>query len=184
MIAQPKNWQINRRHIMQKNSLTEFISAIRSVWQKGSNIEDNACKLMKKLALTSNLESWLVPLHSGQQKSVELYRDIEYGFVLLAHVEHQGLYRPPHNHGNGWVCYAVQHGQMEMSTFDLLNNHPGQNQVVSRGSYEMQAGDCSAFLPGDIHDTLCLSDYVVMLRLTSCDLQEEKRQGRVLQFTK
>jgi len=38
------------------------------------------------------------------------------------------------------------------------------------------------YLPGDIHDTRCVSDSVLMLRLTSCDLKQEEKLGYMTRY--
>ncbi|WP_444946188.1 hypothetical protein ACJJIP_02905 [Microbulbifer sp. VTAC004] len=168
---------------MVSNSLERHIAELRKYWMGLNSDTVVHCRaVLAKLASSSNSEGWLAKLHQNREATTELYRDSELGFILLAHVETQGLYRNPHNHGDGWVFYALQHGEVEMSTYGLVRTVKGEEQLVSRGSYTMHPGDCSAFLPGDIHDTRCLSDYSLMFRLTSCDFSEEKRQGRLQQF--
>jgi hypothetical protein len=169
---------------MKNNALDNFIISIKDSWT-GLNSETviKGRKLLEQLAKTPISESWLADLHHKKQESVELYRDQNQGFVLLAHVELQGNYRVPHNHGAGWVFYAVQHGAMEMSTYSQVADLTGKSLLVSRGANDLKAGECNVYLPDDIHDTKCLSDYVLMFRLTSCDFKGEKREGRLVQYT-
>lgn len=168
---------------MHTNALSFFIEQARSHWSGlNTNTVVNIKKLMKGLANTPSTELWLQELHSAQRESVELYRDSEYGFILLAHVEKRGRYRRPHNHGAGWVFYAVQHGQMEMASYGQVTDSTGETCIVSRGTQTLRQGHCNAYLPGDIHDTRCISDYALMFRLTSCDFSDEKRQGRLVQY--
>ncbi|WP_299944209.1 hypothetical protein [uncultured Microbulbifer sp.] len=53
-------------------------------------------------------EPWLTGLHEKKAPTVGLYRDPEQGFILLAHIETQGLYRNPHNHGG--ILHAAARG--------------------------------------------------------------------------
>jgi hypothetical protein len=169
---------------MKNNALENFITSIKGSWT-GLNSETviKGRKLLEQLAKTPISESWLADLHHKKQESVELYRDQNQGFILLAHVERQGNYRVPHNHGAGWVFYAVQHGTMEMSTYSQVTDKTGKSFLVSRGANDLNTGECNVYLPDDIHDTKCLSDYVLMFRLTSCDFKSEKREGRLVQYT-
>lgn len=114
---------------------------------------------------------------NSQTESRELYRDPEHGFVLLTYTENKDFYRPPHDHGEAWVVYAVLSGEMQMSTYDLKDGH-----LVLRESYTVKAGESHVYLPGDIHDTKCLSDSARILRLTSRDLKIEKEAGRMRQY--
>lgn len=170
---------------MENNALNNFIMKIRNSWN-GLNSETTlkSRELLVQLAKTSNSEPWLTKLHSEKLESVELYRDKMYGFVLLAHVEFKENYRVPHNHGTGWVLYAVQHGAMEMSTYGQISDQKGESILVSRGATNLNAGECNVYLPDDIHDTKCLSDYVLMFRLTSSDFKIERREGRLIQYVK
>ena len=81
------------------------------------------------------------------------------------------------DHGRGWVMYAVQSGEMEMSSYGLVND-----RLVRRATYRIRAGECQVYLPGDIHDTRCVSDSVLMLRLTSCDLKQEEKLGYMTRY--
>lgn len=168
---------------MAINTLEQCIAELCEYWNGLNSDTIIRCRVaLVGLANASYSEGWLAELHKKREATSELYRDPERGFILLAHVEFQGLYRKPHNHGNGWVFYALQHGEAQMSTYGQVRVAGEGEQLVSRGSYTMHPGDCSAFLPGDIHDTRCISDYSLMFRLTSCDFSEEKRQGRLQQF--
>ena len=97
-------------------------------------------------------------------------------------MEQQGLYRPPHDHGRGWVIYAVQHGESEMGTYARLEDDDGV-RLVKRNSTIVRAGDVQVYLPGDIHDTRCLTPNALLFRFTERDLRVEDRQeGRVTRY--
>lgn len=169
---------------MKSNTLQNFITSIKNSWNGlNSDTVISSRELLENLAKTSSTEPWLAELHNKKQDSVELYRDPDFGFILLAHVETLGTYRKPHNHGSGWVFYAIQHGVMEMSTFSQITDKTGKTFLVSRGANKLKSGECNVYLPGDIHETKCLSEYVLMFRLTSSDFKEEKRSGRMIQYT-
>lgn len=154
---------------MKQDSLDTFIKEIRRIWHPlDSELVAKARFLMGELANTYAVET---------NRSLELHRDPEHGFILLAHKENVGHYRPPHDHGNGWVIYAVSSGEMEMCTYGLIDG-----TLVRRDRTRMRKGEANVYLPGDIHDTRCISDSVVMLRLTSCDLIREKQEGRMHQY--
>jgi hypothetical protein len=46
----------------------------------------------------------------------------------------------------------------------------------------MGAGDVQVYLPGDVHDTVCLRGPALLLRFTARDLQVEKAQGRLTRY--
>ncbi|MEM9462286.1 MAG: hypothetical protein AAGF11_49490 [Myxococcota bacterium] len=55
-------------------------------------------------------------------------------------------------------------------------------RLPARESSDVHPGQARVFLPGDVHDTDCVSDRVVVLRLTSCDFGEELRSGRMTRY--
>ncbi|MGE0762979.1 MAG: hypothetical protein AB7N80_06855 [Bdellovibrionales bacterium] len=168
---------------MEKDSLTKFIEGLRQAWGPlDSKLVMKAKALMEELVRTPISESWLAALQGDLDESRELYRDPEHGFIILAHAEHEGLYRNPHDHGDGWVIYAVQRGQMEMGTFGRIESKLGEVSIVRRETYRVEPGQSRIFLPGDIHDTRCVSSSVLMLRLTSCDLRKELEAKRMNRY--
>jgi hypothetical protein len=71
---------------------------------------------------------------------------------------------------------------MEMGTYARVPDASGLVRLVQRDLSRVRAGECRVYLPGDIHDTRCISDDVLMLRLTSCDLKIEAREGRLTRY--
>lgn len=170
---------------MHNKALENFISNVRQQWS-GLNTEtvESVRQLLVDLIRTSTDEPWLRQILTERPAAKELYRDTEHGFILLVHTEDKGMYRQPHNHGAGWVFYAVLSGEMAMNTYQQITASNGETHLVSRGTELMQSGQCRVFLPGDIHDTRCLSEGFVQLRLTSTDFQKEVQEGRLVRFAR
>jgi hypothetical protein len=168
---------------MTRNSLETFIDDVRSAWGPlTTETVARARRLLEELARAPETEPWLAALLRDPPEGGELYRDPEHGFLLLTHAEREGRYRMPHDHGSGWVIYAVQHGEMEMGSYARVIDPNGAARVVRRDVSRVRAGECRVYLPGDIHDTRCVSSDVLMLRLTSRDLKIEEREGRMTRY--
>lgn len=132
---------------------------------------------LEQLAKAPSTERWLQALHEENPASKELYRDGTHGFVLLAHSEPTGLYRPPHDHGRGWVIYALQRGEMEIGTYARVEDADGRVRLVKRDASLLRAGEARVYLPGDIHDTRCLSGPSLLFRFTERDLKKEDQEA-------
>jgi hypothetical protein len=140
-----------------------------------------ACRTyLEDLLKASATEAWLAALNQEAPASKELYRDPTHGFVLLAHTEPAGLYRPPHDHGRGWVIYAMQQGEIEMGTYARVEDPDGSVRLVKRGSTRVQPGQVQVYLPGDIHDTLCMAGPALLFRFTERDLKKEDKEAHRL----
>lgn len=159
---------------MAKNTLEASMAAVSAIWGPLTTELVDASRLhIEALAKASPEESWLAELHRDKPASRELYRDPVHGFVLLAHVEKTGLYRPPHDHGRGWVIYAVQQGESEMGTYGRVENPDGKVRLVKRNATLVKPGQVQVYLPADIHDTLCLAGPALLFRFTERDLKHE-----------
>ena len=169
---------------MVKDSLEAFIERVRTVWGPLSSELVASCRQYSEALLkASATEEWLAALVRDAPAYQELYRDPTHGFVLLAHAEYAGLYRPPHDHGRGWVIYAVQQGEIEMATYVRIEDPDGKVRLVKRDATLVRAGQVKVFLPGDIHDTRCVTDPALLFRLTERDLKkEDKEDGRVTRY--
>lgn len=162
---------------MPTHSLTTFINGARSAWGPLTSELVAECRhRLEQLVEASPSEAWLAALHRDRPVNEELYRDPDHGFVLLAHTEHAGLYRSPHDHGRGWVIYAVQDGEIEMGAYVRIEDPATGARLVKRDSAVVRAGQAQVYLPGDIHDTRCLTDSALLFRFTERDLRVEDRQ--------
>lgn len=162
---------------MLKSSLQTFIEDTSAAWGPLTSELVAQCRhQLESLLKASPSEEWLAALHRSQPANEELYRDPRHGFLLLAHTEHEGLYRPPHDHGRGWVIYAMQHGEIEMGTYARIESPDGQVRLVKRDSTLVRAGQVQVYLPGDIHDTRCMTSSALLFRFTERDLRIEDRQ--------
>lgn len=159
------------------DSLQTFIEGARSAWGPlTSELVADCRRGLEQLLKAAPSENWLAMLRATAPTNAELHRDPDHGFVLLAHTEQAGLYRPPHDHGRGWVIYAMQHGEIEMGTWARVEDADGRVRLVKRDSTLVRAGQVQVYLPGDIHDTRCMSPSALLFRFTERDLRIEDRQ--------
>jgi hypothetical protein len=160
---------------MTNDSVHTLADAMRSAWGPVTSELVSLCRRHMTRLLDANAsEAWLAALHADAPASRELYRDPAHSFLLLAHTEHEGLARPPHDHGRGWVIYGVQRGEMEMTTYRRLHDQRGNAHLVKRESFVLRHGDVRVFLPGDVHDTRCTAGPLTLLRFTSRDFTQEE----------
>lgn len=160
---------------MAKDSLETFIERVKTTWGPISSEMVASCRdHLAELLKAPTTEEWLAALYRDAPENKELYRDPEHGFLLLAHTEPTGLYRPPHDHGKGWVVYAVQQGETEMGTYVRVEDEHGKMQLVKRDFTQIKPGQVKVYLPGDIHDTQCTAGPLLLYRFTSCDLKKER----------
>ena len=142
---------------------TEMVAAVRAQ--------------LEHLTRASSSERWLHALHQRAPAVEELYRDPTRGFLLLAHSEPSGLYRAPHDHGRGWVIYALSRGEMEIATYARVEDADGRVRLVQRDTSLLHAGEARAYLPGDIHDTRCLRGPSLLFRFADRDLKKEDQDA-------
>lgn len=163
------------------NTLESFSDAVRSVWgDLTTDLVAAARGQIENLAAAPDTEPWLAALYRDMPARAELYADAVHGFVLLAHAEPAGLYRPPHDHGRGWVIYSVLCGEIEMGTYARIPAVNGTFRLVKRNATVVRAGQAQVYLPGDIHDTLCVTGPALLLRFSDRDLQYEDKVAHLV----
>lgn len=159
---------------MANDTLSTFIEKTRAAFGPlTTEMVASVHARLEQLARTPSTEGWLRALHAEAPGTKELYRDPVHGFVLLAHSEPPGLYRAPHDHGRGWVIYALQHGEMEIGTYARVQDAGGFVRLVRRDVSLLRAGEARLYLPGDIHDTRCIAGPSLLFRLSDRDLKKE-----------
>lgn len=164
---------------MTKTTLETFIESVRADWGPLTSDVAAACsRHLASLLQAPASEEWLADLRDKPPLSKVLYRDPDHGFMLAAHAEPAGLYRPPHDHGRSWVVYGVQDGESEMGTYGRIDGDDGPPRLVKRNATLVQPGQVQLYLPGDIHDTRCVTGPALLLRFTERDLKIEDAQAR------
>lgn len=166
---------------MPSSALDKFIAGIREDWAPISTAVVAKCRQhVAELTLADPAEDWLAALHAQRPAACQLLRDEEHGYMLLAHSERHGLYRPPHDHGRAWVVYGVQSGELEVATYAKVADAAGEVRLVRRDMHVLRPGEARAYLPGDVHDTRCLSEEALLFRFTERDLRHEDQVERRL----
>jgi hypothetical protein len=166
---------------MTQTSLEAFVAAVRADWGPLSSDLVAGCRRhLDALTGADPGEEWFASLLAERPAARELHRDAATGFMLLAHAEQQELYRPPHDHGRAWVVYAVQSGALEIGTYAKVPDHDGRQRLVRRDTIVLQPGEARAYLPGDIHDTRCLTESALVFRFTERDLRHEDQVERMV----
>lgn len=159
------------------------VSTIQKSWQQLAI--DSIEKIRSVVGgMSSDLEiqNYLQEVTRESPNGIELHRDQTEGFILLAYSESKGTYRAPHNHGNAWVIYSVVSGQVEMRSYINSPRVDGADRLILKSRETLLAGNTRIYFSGEIHDTLCVSESAVVLRLTSADLRVEEKVGRMNRF--
>lgn len=168
---------------MNQGALNTFTQELSKVWGPlSSSLTFQAKSLTQDLIRNCEGEDWVSDLLKNKEPEKEVARSEEHGFLLLGHVEQKEDTSPPHDHGCGWVVYSVAQGSVEMGIFQRVVDPDGTFHLVQKDSYIVTPGQCSIYLPGDIHATRTLEDNTLMFRLTSCDFHEEVRGGRLVRY--
>lgn len=169
---------------MADTSLSTFAAATRSDWEPGNaGFIETTRRRLADLMRADRAEEWLTALLAKKPASRELLRDPGHGFLLLAHTESEGLFRPPHDHGRAWVVYGVHSGALEIRTYDRVEGPDGETRLALRQTEVLKDGEARAYLPGDVHDTRCVDGPALLFRFTERDLRHEDQvERRVTRF--
>lgn len=159
------------------------ISVIQALWPNitSTSIQPIALEV-GAMSRDPDIQKYLKDVTRVAPHAIELHRNPQYGFVLLAYAETKGTYRAPHNHGDAWVVYAVVSGDIEMKSYSHSPAEDGADRLHMQSRELLSPGDVRVYLKGEIHDTRSLSGSAVVLRLTSTDLREEEKAGRMKRF--
>lgn len=167
---------------MDNDALRSFIHSVQQAYGPlTTELAAHVHAQLTQLTAAPETERWLRALHAEAPASQELHRDKTHGFLLLAHTEPQDLYRAPHDHGRGWVIYALQRGELEIGTYARVQDADGRVRLVRRDVTLLRAGEARVYLPGDIHDTRCVNGPALLFRFTDRDLKQEAQVTRYVQ---
>ncbi|MFQ5748578.1 MAG: hypothetical protein ACE5H3_03870 [Planctomycetota bacterium] len=132
--------------------LVRFVDRVRSLVSNGQKLAQRVAGIgaAAELLASSGLELPAGVRHAGDDAYGRnlVYRDPDFGFILVAMVWPAGAESPIHDHGT-WCCLGVLEGTVEVAAFERRSG--GGIREVART--ECGSGTVCSILPprGDIH---------------------------------
>lgn len=162
------------------DSFERYISALRSVWGDGksSELPFKVKALMAELLdVTDPGEPWMDRLIREAKIAMELYRDPDYGFIQMGHVQPQGHANPPHDHGPCWVVYGAYSGLTEIVLYRRAQGQDKSSRTVleKKEVHWLSPGAVYPYFPGDIHSVVVRKGPAIVFRFLSYDLTQVER---------
>ena len=106
----------------------------------------------------------------------QIYRDPDFDFVVLAHVNKDARKSPPHNHGTSWAIYGQATEYTDMSEYRRVDGKSGAGdaELEHVKTYRLTPGHSGLYDVGAIHAI----DYPAgarFVRVTGTDLETVER---------
>lgn len=106
----------------------------------------------------------------------QIYRDPEFDFVVLAHVNKDARVSPPHDHGTSWAIYGQATAYTDMSEYRRVDGASGEGaaKLEKLTTYRLTPGKAGLYDTGAIHAI----DYPAgarFVRVTGTDLEAVPR---------
>ena len=106
----------------------------------------------------------------------ELFRDDEFEFVVLAHVNDKPHASPPHDHGTSWAIYGQAKEYTDMSEFSRADGGDGDGDVKIEHvkTYRLAPGQAGLYDVRAIH-AIDYPAQACFVRVTGRPLENEPR---------
>lgn len=106
----------------------------------------------------------------------QIYRDPDFDFVVLAHINDVPRQSPPHDHGSSWAIYGQATEYTDMSEYKRLDGGKGAGEasIEKLTTYRLTPGHAGLYDVGAIHAI----DYPAgarFVRVTGTDLATVER---------
>ena len=113
------------------------------------------------------------------------YRDPELGFTAVVMTWAPGQATALHDHAGIWCVEGVVEGEMEVTRFELEEEHGGLCRFAGRGMVHARAGSAGALIPPyDYHvlanarpDQIAMTLHVYGGEMTHCSIFEPEAEG-------
>ncbi len=168
-------------------TLDQFVADLRATFANGELLPAKATSVAAVLQRLLGLGGWVQRrLDAGGYDALggSVYTDADYGypgpgFHITCGADTLSQYRPPHDHGAGWVVYGVYKGAIEQTRYGW--DYSAGNlapQFVPRTSFVQKAGEVAYFLPGEAHTTRNVAgERTIVVRVESQNLSRVVRHG-------
>jgi predicted metal-dependent enzyme (double-stranded beta helix superfamily) len=84
----------------------------------------------------------------------ELYRSDDHGFSVIAMTWGPGQGTPIHDHAGMWCVEGVWHGSLEITPYELIEQHDDRYRFESRGTMNVGPGSAGSLIPPHEYHTI------------------------------
>jgi hypothetical protein len=105
-----------------------------------------------------------------------LYKDKDFEFVVLAHINERPASSPPHDHGNSWAVYGQANEYTDMSEYRRLDGGEGDGEAKLEQvkAYRLTPGKAGLYDVRAIH-AINYPANARFVRVTGRELEQEPR---------
>lgn len=82
--------------------------------------------------------------------------------------------------GAAGLSTGARKARSKIATYARVKNSLGVVHLVQRDANVLRPGEARVYLPGDIHDTRCLTDTALLFRFTERDLKIEDQKHHLV----
>ncbi len=135
------------------------------------------CQYVSKALLDRQFIQQHVTADQCQPRKV-LYEDPELGVCICGHVYGKEVKGAPHDHGPTWAIYGVAESTTEMTDWKIIKKGSGETPTLVEPvrRYDMKAGDCHVYEPGDVHSPH-ISPGTKLIRIEGGNLDRVQRSN-------
>jgi hypothetical protein len=157
-------------------TLNDFVKDLRDAFAAHDDLVGRANGVAGVLEHLLSVGGWVQELiEKGGYEALpgSAYVDDKYGhpaagFHITCGAQQAGQANSPHDHGAGWVVYGTYEGQIEQTRWGWdYSDGLLKPRLVARTKFVQNPAQPAYFLPGEIHDTRCVSDRAVVVRIES-----------------
>lgn len=114
----------------------------------------------------------------------ELYRSDELGYSVIAMTWGPGQGTPIHDHAGMWCVEGVWFGSLEITPYELIEQHAGQYHFESRGTMNVGPGSAGSLIPPhEFHtirnpstDSIAVTLHIYRGAMTQCSVFQPERE--------
>jgi len=115
----------------------------------------------------------------------ELYRSAQFGYSVVAMTWGPGQGTPMHDHSGMWCVEGVWQGELEITLYELLEQHDERFRFASQGAIKAGTGSTGSLIPPHEYHTIynpspndvAISLHIYQDAMSECSVFEDLGQG-------
>ncbi|MEO8459839.1 MAG: cysteine dioxygenase family protein [Dokdonella sp.] len=148
-----------------------------------NELRDALCQMIRDPEI--KLPDCVFEMAENRYARRELYRSDKHGYSVIAMTWGPGQGTPIHDHAGMWCVEGVWHGAIEITTYELLEQHDGKFRFESRGTMQAGAGSAGSLIPpheyhtirNPSRDAVAVSVHIYRGPMTCCSVFQSAGDG-------